>query len=114
MEENIFSFISINRELVGRSHFLKRSKIKFILKYKFSILSDEQPIVISSANNVISDSFTSSQRLTTRAVKLSEIERTPRMHASDVDMKILKFTNTWNKAIILSTFPISKYSKLQN
>ena len=56
IEKNIFNFISIKSELVGREPFIKtikRSKIKFILKYKFSILADEQPIVISSANNYI-------------------------------------------------------------
>ena len=55
--------------LLAVSYFLKRSKIKFILKYKFSIFADEQHIVISSASNVISDSFTSSQRLTTSLIK---------------------------------------------
>ena len=40
MEMNIFIFISINSYLVDVNHVLKRSKIKFILKYKFSILAD--------------------------------------------------------------------------
>ena len=49
-----------------------------------------------------------------RRVKLSEIEWKNTKDASDVDMKILKFTNTWNKATIHSTFPMLKYCKLQN
>ena len=49
-----------------------------------------------------------------RRVKLSEIEWKNTKDASDVDMKILKYTNTWNKATILLTFPMLKYSKLQN
>ena len=49
-----------------------------------------------------------------RRVKLSEIEWKNTKDASDVDMKILKFTNTWNKATIHSTFPMLKYCELQN
>ena len=42
--------------------------------YKFSILADEQPIVISSANIVISDSLTLSQRSTTSLIKTLKIK----------------------------------------
>ena len=47
--------LTVNLKLLAVNHFLNRSKIKFILKYKFSILANDQPIVISSTNNVISD-----------------------------------------------------------
>ena len=62
MVENIFSLLVLTVSLLAVNHFLKRSKIKFILKYKFSRSADEQPVNISSANNVIFVSFTSSQR----------------------------------------------------
>ena len=47
-------------------------------------------------------------------VKLSEIEWKNTKDASDVVMKILEFTTTWTRATILSTFPMLKYSRLQN
>ena len=49
-----------------------------------------------------------------KRVKLSEIESKSIKDASNVDMNIFKFSNAWKKSTILSTFPMLKYSKLQN